>query len=326
MFFKQQIVQLEQIDNDQTFRISTDSDISRLVASMQRFGLINFPIVANRNDRYQIICGFARIGAARALGWNEVPVRVVPVEQSFEKKCLLAIVDNTAHRTLNVVEQSRAIALLSQIVTRPTELIELARNAGISINKDLLTKLQKINRMPSLFHIGLIDGRIALPVALRLLKMIDSTQGILTEGILDLAEMLLELNLSLNRQRELIDWIEAIVHRDGMSISELLNEETIRYWRQELPGDRANRAQKIREYFRTRRYPQISAAQDRFNQTLKKLHLPPGMRLVAPPFFESPTFSLHMDFQNRNDLSRLENELNRIAKSPLLDDLMDPEK
>ncbi|WP_224245681.1 ParB/RepB/Spo0J family partition protein [Hyalangium gracile] len=68
---------LEQIDEDTTFRIRPEGEISKLATDVARLGQL-FPVDVRPagDNRYQIICGFRRVAALRFLKRDRVQVRI----------------------------------------------------------------------------------------------------------------------------------------------------------------------------------------------------------------------------------------------------------
>ena len=57
-----------------------DADLAELADSLREHGLVQPIVVRARGDRYQLIAGQRRLAAARKLGWERVPARVLEVE------------------------------------------------------------------------------------------------------------------------------------------------------------------------------------------------------------------------------------------------------
>ena len=65
-FVKNQTVKLSEIDHaDDTYRITTQTDVSDLKQSFKRVGLLNPPFLIENNSSYTVVSGFRRIEACR---------------------------------------------------------------------------------------------------------------------------------------------------------------------------------------------------------------------------------------------------------------------
>jgi ParB family transcriptional regulator, chromosome partitioning protein len=310
-------VQLSDISlNDHYFRITCGADLEELSRSLAHCGLINAPIVIERNGGMTIVSGFGRIAAAHRLGWPEIPVKILQADTSLEACIQIAIVDNTSQRTLNICEQIRAISLLEGIAGDLEGLTHWAQSCGLAVNPKVVADLRKVAQLPASLDSGLISGAIALPVAVRLAGMQDRLAAEM------LGSLLLELDLSLNRQRETLDWIEAIARREDLEIQHILESEALVRVRK-AQSDRRQRGALIRHYLKNRRYPAIAAAESEFESLVRKLQLPKSIQLIAPPGFESRFYCIQLQVAGMQDLSDLQHELSRMVECPDLKSLFE---
>ena len=125
--YKYQNVRLSRIDiDDATFLISTSSDLEALLNSIRQFGLLNPPLLIPAGDKLVIVSGFQRIRACKMLGLDTITARMLDNDVERLKCIQWAIIDNTAQRQLNVVEQARALWLLATTITDRSALIAMA--------------------------------------------------------------------------------------------------------------------------------------------------------------------------------------------------------
>jgi hypothetical protein len=226
-----------------------------------------------------------------------------------EQCAIVAVADKTAHRALNLVEQAHAVNLLSGAFDNKSAFNVAARRAGLDINERLAAKLKRVAKLPLLVQSGLIEGVIALPVALAIDQMPDK------EAARAVNQLLFESNCSLNQQREILDSVIAVSRRDGISIPHLLSDGPIGAIRRNAELDHRHKARMIRLSLKAMRYPTISSVEKQFQHLVKKLKLPDNVRLVAPPNFESRSFALRFEFDNQNDLKAMQKVLNRLISA-----------
>ncbi|MFZ1987335.1 MAG: ParB/RepB/Spo0J family partition protein [Desulfatitalea sp.] len=321
MEFDYRPVSLSRIDDgDATYRITAGSSLEAIRHSIEQIGLINPPTLLPCNDRFIVIAGFGRIAACRALGWERLVARCPTSPADAVRYALTAIADNATQRTLNLVEVARAWHLLTRTVDSQEQAMQLARSVGMTVNKELSAKLKQVLGMPHPLQQALIDGSIALPIALRLNALADGA------AIHALVLLFQELQLSLNRQRELLEWSQGIMGREGISLKDVIDDERLAQWRQDPQMDRGQKTQLIRQHLKKRRYPEISAFEERYHRSVKELKLVEGMQLVPPAHFEGQKYGLHLEFKNPTELDRLCLEVQRLAGSPTLLKLVDPNK
>lgn len=311
-------VDLSQIcDQDRTFRIATRSCHEDLTASIERVGLIQRPILLERHNNHIVVCGFARIEACRRLGWTRIPANCIS-EQTPQSRCaLVAVADNALQRSLNIVEQSRACTLLRRFFKDPSEFISAARSVGLVLTTGLVEKLLAVDRMGPKLQSALIDGAIALPTALKLSTNPDP------KSVDSLLALLCELRLSLNRQKELLEWIESIQARERIPIADLLSEAPLVQWRSDASVELPRKSLLIRQYLKKRRYPTIARFEERYHQLELKLNLSSGIELSPPPQFEGRTFSIKIDFNTPSELLQRVADIARLSQSAELMDLLD---
>lgn len=311
------LVPLSSIDGkDLTYRISTSFNPDALMPSMQRIGLLSPPILIHEKDMFRIVCGFARVAAAEKLGWKEMPARILPKPSSHETCVEFAVIDNCACPPLNPVEQGRCLMLLSGIAENTGQLVTWANALGLRVNRKMADKLMIVPQMNDRLQEGLIHQSISLPVALQIHGMDNAEAGDI------ISDLLLELNLSLNRQRELIDWIDAISRQEKKNIHALINEPELLALRHDPQDDCRQKSNKIRHYLKKRRYPYMVDAEERYRVCRQQIKLPDNMELVPPPFFEGDMYSIRISFKKPNDLNTALQQIKELAHSNALKELL----
>lgn len=91
-------------------RVFGKEEVSDLVESMKRLGLIEPIVVRKSGKKYQIVAGERRFQAAKILKWNSIPA----IETSAsEDRCFeMALAENEKRKSLNPWEVGRAIQFL----------------------------------------------------------------------------------------------------------------------------------------------------------------------------------------------------------------------
>ncbi len=304
-------IRLDQIAaDDHFFRISCAPDIEALVKSIDYCGLLNPPMVIDREGRLAVVSGFGRLAAADRLGWKTIRVRILNPDTSFENCARIAIIDNSSQRLLNTCEHVRAVQLLSRLVSEPERLALAARSCGLPVDRKVIADLLKAAQLPKSLEPGLITGAIALPTAVRLAEMQNLTASEM------IGNLLIELDVSLNRQREIVDWIEAIARREACGIRDIFESDALVCLRKDAESDRRQKAAQIRHYLRSRRFPAITSAERRFASLRANMDLPASVQLIAPPGFESRSYTLQMHVTAVRDLSTFQLALKRLETSP----------
>ena len=174
----------------------------------------------------------------------------------------------------------------------------------------MVQKLLKVDQMPAPVKSGLLEGTIALPVAL----ILDADGN--TEKICILASVFRELGMSLNRQREFLEWVNGICRRDKLTTRQLFNEKDVVRIRNDQESDRRQKYRLIRQYLKKRRFPSISEFERKHDNLLKTLNLQKGTQLIPPAHFEGETYCLKIEFDSYAALVHKQGELNKIVESP----------
>ncbi|MGD9249377.1 MAG: ParB N-terminal domain-containing protein [Desulfobacteraceae bacterium] len=315
-------VDIGQIDlEDQRYRVSTDGPSEAMVASIKLVGVISPPIVCHGRGvttSYTIVSGFKRLTACRMIGLKKVVVKIISPDAPLEHRIRTAIIDNALHRDLNFVEQASVIRLLDQLYFEHEALCREAGKLGVFVNLKMLKKLRLVAKMNPVLQRALIQGDVALPVALQIAEMEDhATTDRLTM-------MFSDLGLGLNRQRELLEWLKGISHRDAISIHDLLEEDAIKRMLGDTDMDRGEKSRRLRRYFKGRRYPELTQAQDRFRAAVRALKLGQGIELIAPSHFEGQTYSLKIDFKRHQELLSKYKNIETVVLSSALASVLDP--
>jgi ParB family chromosome partitioning protein len=283
---------------DKTFIISTAANTGPMQKSIERIGLLNPPHLYfdSLKQQYQIVCGYRRIQACRACGWQEIPACVIGQGASQSELLLMSLHDNLAHRTLNPIEQARAATKLLTCFSEETIIRNYLSLMGLYPNFKTLDKLRHLAALQPAMQDALVHGTISETVAAKLADRVSEDQ----EAFLHL---LSQVHLSASKQDEILNCFIDIALRDGISYQEILNDAEMR---RILKQDKLTRSQKgdlVRSRLRKIRFPRLSQREDQFLEQKKKLHLPPGVQLLPPPFYEGQTFRLQIEFDDRSALA-----------------------
>lgn len=99
-----------------------------LAASLSRYGMLSPLTVRRQGEEYELILGERRLRAAKLLGWERVPCRVV--EASTKQGAEMHVVENLLREELDLFEEAAALERLCRTF-RYTQ-SELAERVGLS--------------------------------------------------------------------------------------------------------------------------------------------------------------------------------------------------
>jgi ParB family chromosome partitioning protein len=293
---------------DNTFRITTESGIHELAASIQLLGLLHPPTLRQCDTGYKIISGFRRIAACRKIGMSEIPALILSPETSDANCALYAIADNSLQRALNLVEISSSLALLTLHFKDEKLLLELASRLCLAEHRTHVEKIRKICHLPKPIQDGILADTISLTVALDLSELEPDT-GVALVRLFD------QLNMGLNKQRQLILLFNEIALRENRTVLGLLNEKVVRKILDNSELDRIRKSTRLFSYLKQRRYPTITQSRMEFERHLKALKLGKTMTLMPPRDFEGSTYSLTLRFDSHAELTDLQTKLDRVVQS-----------
>ena len=319
MQYRNKAVPLERIETgDRNFQITTRSDGDELRRSIDEVGLLSAPYLLENKGSCQIISGFRRIAACRELGWRLIDARVLDPSTSRLECVKIAISDNLHQRPLNVLEKANALHLIRNEAPR-SQCSAIARRMGLGGNQAFFDKLVKLKRLPQTIQEAVAREALSLSVAERLDGYDQRTNEML-------GKICQELQLGLNKQREIIDTLEEISRRDGVSVHQMLDGEDIRTILDDRRFDRNQKAHLLRRLLKEKRFPRLAAAEEKFRQRVKALKLGENLKLEAPRYFESGVYSLHLYFKNAAQLTSSVGRLRRITEHPVFKQILNDQK
>ncbi len=320
MRYETQTVFLSEIDRaDQAFRLGFDRESERLVESMKTHGLINPPVLRKRSDGYYtIVCGFQRVGAAEALGWSQIPARVITEAVSDGRLIELAVSDNRSHRDLNVIEQAQGVRKLTAL-RRNMDLGTLSSLLGFPANEKVFRKIKAVAALPAGVQEGLLRGSISFEAAVVLTTLSP-------DEITALFDLLQALKLSQNKEKEVIDMVREIAEREEIAISDVIEGSEIEDVIRKNDLNRNEKGKYIREYLKKRRFPNLVKAEKEFHEAVRGLKLPKSFRINPPANFEGPFYSLCMTFRDLKELEQCHEDLKGLLDHPGIKGLFGPQE
>ena len=149
-----------------------DEDLAELADSLREHGLVQPIVVRATGDRYQLIAGQRRLAAARRLGWERVPARVLDVED--RQMAEIAIVENLQRRDLDALE--KAASFKHYLATWGCTQEELAKR--LSIDRSHVANLIRLLELPKAVQEKLRAGKLTMGHARALLPLGDEEEQV----------------------------------------------------------------------------------------------------------------------------------------------------
>jgi ParB family transcriptional regulator, chromosome partitioning protein len=311
MYHEQRTIKISRIRiENQKFRITAKKSVDSLAQSIKRIGMINAPVVLPEDDEFIVLCGFKRLEAAMTLGWTKIRASVLPTDTPQTYCVRLCISDNSFQRPLNLIEISKALALLGAVFN-PEAIVKEAEWLGLPTDMKYLEKIEPLCRMPEILQEGILSDSISFSTAWQLSKMPEN------EAVA-FAEIFLALNCSLNKQREIITLVREISIRENKSIIRILTEDPITNIVCDMNTDKNIKTRQLRLDLRRRRYPHITETEKAYFAQIDKLGLSERLRMIPPQDFEGDTYRLTLDFKSLQELQEHQKKLDEIISHPVL--------
>lgn len=305
-----QTIPLSRIDlQEDTFRITTRTDVSDLLGSIQYDGLIAPPLLIKKSSAFIIVSGFRRIAACLKLEWKELTARVLKPNVAALDCLRLAIAENALQRSLNLIETSRCLRKLSFYTVDTRQLAESASSLGLPDNPSIIDKIKDLSLLPRPIQSSILTDTISLAMA----KELESMEADLAIAFVRLFE---QLKIGLNKQREILTMVREIARRDGLSSQAVMAEKRFIEIITQRDLDRGQKGRQLRAYLRRRRYPRIAEAEKKFEFHHKNLNLGNDIKLIPPKEFEANLYGLNLTFTNLEQLKSLQTRFNRIVQHP----------
>ena len=150
--------------------VVNDADLAELANSLRDHGLVQPVVVRAKGDRYQLIAGQRRLFAARRLGWESVPVRVLDVDDRQMSE--IAIVENLQRRDLDPLE--KAASFKQYLAAWGGTQDELAKR--LSVDRSTVANLIRLLELPARVQERLRSGAISMGHARALLPLGDEDE------------------------------------------------------------------------------------------------------------------------------------------------------
>ncbi len=267
-------------------------------------------------SRWQIVDGFRRLYLARTLGLTSVPAMLLKADVADLTCFEIATAARRFHDPLNEIE----LGLLLKKLRHPDHSIpEISEQFKTMLGLELEPK--RIQELMALTELSAACR--CLIVAEELPHKIAQLFTVFTEHEQEqLALLFLAFRFGRNKIRELLVWMDEICRREDIRVADVLADPAIDTAGKNEAASLPQRAEAIRERIRRRRYPTLSAHEDRFHDLQRQLKLPPFITLSPPAFFEGDRFEIRFQFKTKQQLDTVLTKLTDARRNPAVDDLL----
>jgi ParB/RepB/Spo0J family partition protein len=313
------IVPLDQIDPDDRYFAVTPSwqlDDPILEAAIRRVGILQPLLLQAVSDlRYRIVVGFKRCRAARRLGFKTLPALVVGDESDCEL-LMKAVCDNLGARTLSPIEAADTVARLKSFGLAVDALLDdVLPLLGFPSKRHQLERLLEVARLPDSLKEA-ATGRLGLDLALSLAAWLPDERRVFIEAV-D------ELQLGVNKQKQVFDLLADIRTRDGRDVAEVWRSSAAESRAADRSVSPAQRFAQVKQALRRLRFPALSEHESRLDALKRELALPPNIRLELPPYFEGTRIQVVLTAGKAEELRTAAERLGVAAKKREMEAIFD---
>jgi hypothetical protein len=190
-----------------------------------------------------------------------------------------------------------------------------AGDLGLPANASMHRKLMRLSTLPEKVQGSVLANTLSFAVAIGFEKG-DPVDMVCISGLFDV------MRPSLNKQREIVTLLSEISILEDISISHIVNGKSIQAIMTDDGVDRSQKTEKVRACLRRRRFPEITRAEQNFENSTKSLKLDTDTRLLPPRSFEGTTYRLTFSFRNAEELEDRQSMMNKIVKNPAIRDIL----
>lgn len=299
-------IPLEDIElNDQRFRISFFCSLNLLSQSIQAVGLIYPPVVTLRNGFMVPVTGWRRILACKQLLMSPIPV-FVSKETDDLKSFKLAIFENLTSREFDLIERAEIVSRLKKFGEAEEKIIKkylpLLR---IPPTYDYYDLYKKISQMRKAEKYILSQKKMVLAVVELLVQFSPKERKLFFP---------LLVCLSRNKQKELLETAKEISLKRDIPVSEIFSSEEIKGVLHSGNFSTIQKADRIRELLKKKRFPLLSDREKSFEYSKKKLKWPRDIDLSPTPYYEDNMAHIKFSFSGYKDYLKKISVLRSMAE------------
>lgn len=290
-----------------------------LKESILELGLLHPLLAFEEQGRLKLLAGTRRLKVVQGLGWNTVPVMVLPPDMPRKVMLAAALADNV-ERGFNAAETALIWDFLAAHEAGSAE--DLSRYLNLKNAPKLRQWCRAAASLPADCLEFLADGRLDLELAARLASW-------RADDRLEVLRLFELLAPSKQKKKQWLDWLEDISRREQINPALILMDETVAA-ALALAATRGRPAAEAaaRRLIWERRHPVLAELFRRREERLKSLPLPSNLRLELDPSLEDLKFTLNMSFSGLEDYERLLTLLGSFKHNQsflkLVDDSEDP--
>lgn len=282
--------------------------------SVKRIGLIHPPLVCRREDKSVIVCGWKRIEACLILKIKEIPV-VYSEEKSDLKLFQTALFENIAFRNLDYLGIAEAVLRLIRFGRTEDDVIKtIFPMLGVPTTYEYLDLYLNIARCSHDVKREVFQAGFSIDAARLLMRFEEDDRMVLARIVSPLGR---------NKQKQILEDILDIAHRDGKDVQHILKEKEAAEVLQSSTLSSSQKAEHLRKYLGKKRYPALTEKEAKFRSRVKSLKWPADVTIQPEPYFEEKDLHVSFSFKNRKEFLHIVKNLEKISQDDNFDSLID---
>lgn len=317
-----QTIECAQLNLENTeFCMSYPLASDRVTASVGAVGVLH-PIIVSGcpcEGGYQVVTGFRRAHACRQLGLKWVNAYIHRVDPDNKLAMFhLILSENASHRTFNAVEKSLIVhKLLNQFgCDRQTILTTYLPMLGLAAHGRVLDAYLPACAFDAPMQAYLAEHDVPM-------GELDLFNTLSVEDRRAVFALIISLKLGVNKIKDLLALLDEIALREQRPIHSILTDERIQALLHQEQTPTPQKADLVRRYLWEQRYPEFTKLEQAYQQAVKDLHVPTGVRLSTDRFFEDDRMAVEFRFRTPDELRQAAEGLVDLAGKSELQRLLD---
>ena len=310
--------------SDDEFLISYPLKYDNVKESIEKIGLINPPILyvgdaymrPLRLNKFKIVSGFKRVFALRDLDRKKISCFIISNNYTAIELLQLSILDNSLNRQFNPIEKSIAINKLGKYVPKDNILNNYFKYLGLEPSEKLYILYESLISLEDDIKLAIANNELSERSGANLL-------GFSKKDRLALFDFLVQLKPSVSKQNEIIELVFEISKRENISVKNVIRAGEIDTIFSNKKLSVIQKLERVREYLKKRRYPQLTKLEEEFESLKKSIGISQDMKFYPPAFFEGNNYEMYLSFSKISQLKKQITILNKMIDSEELKNVIE---
>lgn len=298
---------------DDRFRFCYFPDLSTVLLSIKKIGLVYPLVLTVREGKKIIVCGWKRLLACEKLSFSEVPAVFLHEEDDLNV-FNTAVFENVSFRRFDLLEKAEILFKWRRFKIKELTVIkECMPLLGIPPTKEYFDLFDSISGLDNGIKKEIAHSRMDL----KTLAVFVDLDPISRRYILPLL-----LSLSQNKQKELLGNLVEISLRDDISSAKLIKSKEIQTIMNLEHLSVRQKAERLTQYLKEKRFPMLSSRLNSFasltNKTgLKRKHID----IKASDYFEGEGMTFSFSVSDVHEYNKRLKALTELAGRKELSEL-----